>query len=233
MSQHMRITCLWITFCIAAGLATLSMGCSNAERPCQWERDSPSGDIGGFDANANLPPTPTTLYALARIYRTQGRDGPCESLLIKIIAEHRRFMPAYCDLAELRLRQRRIDDAYKTLEAGLRISPGDPVLLNDLGMCHLLKSDYDKALDAFTSAAAIVPHDPRHRANMAVALGLLGRDEEALALYEQILAPEEVACNLTTLRRARQHITPQIAASDFSTPAPESQPAQLDSLVSP
>jgi hypothetical protein len=39
---------------------------------------------------------------------------------------------------------------------------------------------------------------------MAVALGLMGRDEEALALFKQILPEERAAHNVELLRQARK-----------------------------
>jgi len=215
---------------IAASLVPLAVGCSSAGRLAHWGSTPPGNGDQAFQAGAELPPTPKTLYAIAKIYRTQRRDAQCESLLLRILAENPQFMPAYCDLAELQLRQRRVDDAQKTLERGLRVSPRDVVLRNNLGMCRLMKGDYEGALDSFTVAVSSAPHDPRYRANMAVALGLLGRDEESLALYEQVLSSEEVADNLSILRRARRNIAADVGRSGVNAqPArnAETQPGKL------
>ena len=209
--------CLYAILPVAAGLGPLAVGCSSAGKLAHWGSTPPGNEDQAFQAGADLPPSPKTLYAVARICRTQGRDAQCESLLLKIVADNPRFMPAYCDLAEVQLRQRRIDEAQKTLERGLRVFPRDPVLRNDLGMCRLMQGDCEGALNAFTSAVASVPHDPRYRANMAVALGLLGRDEESMALYEQVLSPEEVANNLSILRRARRNMAGNVGRGNVNT----------------
>ena len=78
------------------------------------------------------------------------------------------------------------------MEAGLELRPNDPILLNNTGMCWLIRKRYQNALDYFTNASSVVPENTRYRSNMATALALMGRSEEALALYRQIL-PEEAA----------------------------------------
>jgi Flp pilus assembly protein TadD len=78
------------------------------------------------------------------------------------------------------------------------------VLQNDLGMCRLLQHRYEDALQSFTAAAAGVPPDTRARANMAVALGMLGRFDESLAIYLQILPPADAHYNVAILSEARK-----------------------------
>jgi Flp pilus assembly protein TadD len=141
---------------------------------------------------------------LAEVLANQGKDANAEAVLRRLLKENPKFVPAYNSLAELKMRQRRIDQAIQTLRAGLSISPNDPVLINNLGMCWMLRQDYHKALDEFTNAAGLKPENARYRANMAVALAFLGRDEEALSLYKQILPEDEAKYNLSVMQRTRQ-----------------------------
>ena len=172
-----------------------------------WE-SSQTDENKEFQAGENLSPTPKTLYAAARMLAAQGRDAECKSMLKGILAEHPRMMPAYCDLAELQIRQRRIEEAVQTLSAGLRVAPRDALLLNNLGMCRMLKGEHQLALNAFTQAAGIEPHNARYRANMAVVLGMMGRYEESLALYRQIVPVEDARHNVAVLHRARDQLSP-------------------------
>ena len=162
-----------------------------------------TSDATAFEAGANLPPSPKTLYATARILASQQRDLECETVLRRVIQAEPRFMPAYCDLGELQVRHRRFDEAINTLAAGLDVAPNDAVLLNNIGMCWLLKGKYERALRAFTQATAQAPRQKRYRMNMATALGMLGRYEECLALYEQMIEPGDVQHNLVVLHEAR------------------------------
>jgi serine/threonine-protein kinase len=139
---------------------------------------------------------------MAEILATQGKDRECEFVLQRCVQDYPRFTPASNSLAELRMRQGRIHEAVDTLSAALQIRPHDPVLLNNLGMCLLLRKEYERALDHFTRAAGLVPENEKYRANMATALGLLGRQEESLALLQQILPADKAQRNAEVLRNA-------------------------------
>jgi tetratricopeptide (TPR) repeat protein len=167
---------------------------------------------------ADRPPTAKTLCAMADILAKQGRDSECEFVLKRVINDYPKLLPPYNSLAELQMRQRRISAAIETLQAGLRIDSGDPVLLNNLGMCWIVRGDYEKALKMFRTAAGLMPENARYRANMAVALGLMGRDEESLSLLRQVLPKGQAEHNLNVLREARNNLRP----------APESPPATGD-----
>ena len=142
-----------------------------------------------------------------------NKNSECEFILKRIIYEHPSFLPAYNSLAELKMRQGQTKAAMKTLQEGLEIEPKAPVLLNNLGMCWIILKDNEMALEMFTKAAGIKPENPKYRANMAVALGLVGRDEESLSLFNQVLPVELANQNLSVLRKTK-------ATSDPNTYAP-------------
>jgi len=171
----------------------------------------PNANTTGASAAANQPPvedpfdpdrppTAKTLYLMADMLSTQGKESEAEQLYRRILAQYPDFLPAYNDLASLLMRQRRIPEAMKTLEAGLQLRADDPVLLNNTGMCWLIRKRYQSALNYFTKASAVVPENTRYRSNMATALALMGRDSEALALYRQILPEKAAQENVRLLR---------------------------------
>lgn len=139
---------------------------------------------------------------MAQILANQGKDAQCEFVLRRCVQDYPQFTPAYNSLAELQMRQGRIHEAVDTLSAALKVRPRDPVLLNNLGMCLLLRREYEPALARFTDAAGLVPENGKYRANMATALGLLGRREESQALLEQVLPRDKVEHNADVLRKA-------------------------------
>jgi Flp pilus assembly protein TadD len=154
------------------------------------------------EAPRDQPPTAKTLYSMAQILATQGKDAQCEFVLRRCVQEYPQFTPAYNSLAELQMRQGRIHEAIEALSAALEIRPQDPILLNNRGMCLLLRKEYTQALAHFTEAAGRVPEREKYRANMAAALGLLGRQEECLALLQQVLPGEKAEHNAQVLRQA-------------------------------
>jgi len=148
------------------------------------------------------PPTAKTLYLMADILTAQGKDTEAEQLYRRIHSQYPEFRPAYNAYAALLMRQRRIPEATLTLENGLEQNPNDPVLLNNLGMCFLIRKDYPRALKYFTDAAAVVPENTRYRSNMATVLALMDRKDEALALYKQILPEKEALENIQALYKS-------------------------------
>ena len=150
---------------------------------------------------------------MAEILATQGKDAECEFVLKRCVQEYPRFTPAYNSLAELQMRQGRVHEGIDTLVTALKSRPRDPVLLNNLGMCLLLRKEYGQALERFTDAAGLVPESEKYRANMAAALGLLGRQEESLALLQQILPRDKAEYNAEVLRKARDKQTHPTADS--------------------
>lgn len=193
-------TRLILSLIVLAGYMLCFAGCSETARSgieTDWAQDDSLAD---FDTQANRPPTLKTLWAMAEILAAQGKDSECEFVLRRIVHEHPSFLPAYNSLAELKMRQSQTKAAIKTLQEGLQIDPEAPVLLNNLGMCWIILQDNEKALDMFTKAAGIMPENAKYRANMAVALGLLDRDEESLSLFNQVLPVDLANKNLAVLR---------------------------------
>ena len=183
------------------------------------------------DQIEDRPATPKTMYAYARILFAQGQDGACDQLLAKIIAENPRLQPAYLLQAEVRMRAHRVDDAMVTLYSALRLFPRDDVILNDLGICFLMKSDCKNALAAFTAAAGLQPWNGRYRANMALSLGLMAREEESMSLYAMVLPPKDAQHNLSVVTSARgsywgaAEATPQVLPGITT---PQEPPTPLD-----
>jgi Flp pilus assembly protein TadD len=148
-------------------------------------------------------PEAGSMHAMARLYVSQGRDREAEASLRTLVEREPDFLPAYEELAHLYMRRDLVDGAIAALEMGLKRSSRDPVLLNDLGLCHLLQRDLPRAAQAFTQAAGVAPDDTRARANLALTLALMGRDEEALALWQQLLPPDEAAANVALVAAGR------------------------------
>lgn len=156
-----------------------------------------------FEEVSDPVPTAKTLYVVANILETQGNYAESEAVMKKIISQYPDFFPVYNHLAELQLQQGRKKDAIETMRAGLVICPEDTTLLNNTGMCWLMCSEYEKALEMFTKAASIIPQNAKYRANMAVTLSLMGRYEESLSLFRQILSPEDAEHNVNVIRNTR------------------------------
>jgi Flp pilus assembly protein TadD len=191
----------WKVCVLSLGLAIAS-GCAEARRPAlgrDARYDAVRTDSG---SPGDLPPSAKTLYSMAKLLGAQGKDTECEFVLRRCMTQYPQYTPAYNQLAELQMRQGRVHEAIDTLSSALNLRPHDPVLLNNLGMCFLVRKEYDKSLDCFTEAAGCVPESKKYRANMATSLGLMGRYAESLALFQQILPSDQAKQNAEILRKA-------------------------------
>jgi Flp pilus assembly protein TadD len=201
MKTHLEIiVALGLTLC----------GCSQTPDAGSRDESALRDPKAGFeDQHADRPPSSRTLYSMAGILATQGKDNECELVLRRCIGQYPSFTPAYNSLAELQMRQGRIHQATDVLRKALTIRRQDPVLLNNLGVCYLMQKEYERALESFTGAAGRVPESEKYRANMATALGLLGRHDEALALLQQVLPKEQAGNNAAVLQQAFEKRTAQ------------------------
>lgn len=187
-----------ITIALTLLVCTLAAACSSAPplRPSTFDMAGPT-----------TPPTAQTLRAMARLCFAQGRDEDGERTLERLISEYPDFAPAYNDLAELHLRNERREEAAAALKLGLARAPADSVLLNNLGMCELQRGSPERALEHFASAASSSPGDARYRANMALALGMAGRTDEAFALYSQVVSEADAHDNMAVVFTARGELS--------------------------
>jgi Flp pilus assembly protein TadD len=215
MTTHDRFSALCCRALAALVCLTLLGGCAGSNQAASYGDSRPAPKASDFDTQANRPPSAKTLHSMADILATQGKDRECEFVLCRCVREYPRFIPAYNSLAELRMRHGRLVEAIDILSKALEIRPQDPVLLNNQGMCLLVRKEYPKALERFTAAAGLMPASQKYRANLATTLGLMGRQEEALALLEQVLPQDKAKSNAQLLRIAYEK-------ENHPAPSPES-----------
>jgi tetratricopeptide (TPR) repeat protein len=185
--------------------ATVALSACQAPQAQSYNQPPVAGD--DFDKAANRPPTAETLYRMSKILAAQHKDEQCEAVLRNCIQRYPDYAPGYAELAQLQVRERKMAAAIGTLKDGLIRQPKDPVLLNDLGMCCMLSSDYEAALAQFTAATEADPDNARYTANQALATGMLGRYEHALTLYEKIARPGPAHYNVAVVAEARNDMS--------------------------
>jgi|GEM_PF-2114606 len=178
---------------VAAALA--ASGCTGGASARDADRQ--------FQEGADRPPTAQTLYNAARLMVDQGRDEEAVWTLKRVNRDYPAYSPAYCALAECHMRANRNGEAVAILNTGLAKCGEDAVLVNNLGICAMMKGEYDSALAHFTRAAALAPGNVRYRANMAAALGRVGRFDESLTLYKQVLPEVDSHYNVAVLAEGR------------------------------
>ncbi|WP_018235340.1 tetratricopeptide repeat protein [Ensifer sp. BR816] len=99
-----------------------------------------------------------------------------------------------------------LDQLGRSSEARLRyrealdLQPNEPTILSNLGMSYLLTKDLKTAETYLKSAANQTGADSSVRQNLALAVGLQGRFQEAETIARQELTPEQAEANVAYLR---------------------------------
>ncbi|WP_181700329.1 tetratricopeptide repeat protein [Chthonobacter albigriseus] len=99
-----------------------------------------------------------------------------------------------------------LDQMGKTAEAraaykqGLTIAPGEPTILNNLALSHLLVGELDESEKILRGAAQAPSATSRIRQNLALVLGLQGKFKEAEQVAASELDPKQAAANVAYLK---------------------------------
>ena len=94
----------------------------------------------------------------------------------------------------------RHDEARSYYASALRIAPGDPGVLSNLGLSYMLSKDLPKAEEALRQAYASPRASTRVRQNLGLVVGLQGRFAEAETIVKADLPPDQAAANVAYLQ---------------------------------
>src|SRR5437868_8242396 len=94
----------------------------------------------------------------------------------------------------------RHDEARRYYASALKIAPGEPSVLSNLGMSYVLSKDLPKAEEVLRRAYGSANADARVRQNLGLVVGLQGRFGEAETIVKADLPAEEAAANVAYLK---------------------------------
>jgi Flp pilus assembly protein TadD len=94
----------------------------------------------------------------------------------------------------------RHEEARGYYASALKIMPGEPSVLSNLGLSYMLSRDLPKAEETLRQAYASTRADARVRQNLALVVGLQGRFAEAETIVKADLPPDEAAANVAYLK---------------------------------
>lgn len=200
--MHRPFTCR-IAVALLACAASALAGCQS----------SPDADKDWFDGGPMKPASAETLQLTVRVLAAKGQTAQAGFLLNRMLVDHPDHLGTYTEGAEVLLIEGRVDDAIAWLSRGLERMPGQPLLLNDRGVCHLLAADLESAARDFDAAYAADPRDADFVSNVALARALQGRDDEALRLWNLVVSARDAASNLKIASAAREKFSAGVARS--------------------
>ena len=91
-------------------------------------------------------------------------------------------------------------EARQLYTQSLDYAPNEPTILSNLGMSHVLTGDLAEGERILRQAAVQPGADSRVRQNLALAVGLSGRFDEAERIASAELPPDEAAANVAYLK---------------------------------
>ncbi|MGX1317255.1 Flp pilus assembly protein TadD [Bradyrhizobium sp. USDA 377] len=94
----------------------------------------------------------------------------------------------------------RHEEARSYYASALKIAPGDPGVLSNLGLSYMLSKDLPKAEEALRQAYASPRASSRVRQNLGLVVGLQGRFAEAETIVKADLPPDQAAANVAYLK---------------------------------
>ncbi len=94
----------------------------------------------------------------------------------------------------------RHEEARSYYASALKIAPGDPGVLSNLGLSYMLSRELPKAEEALRQAYASPRASARVRQNLALVVGLQGRFAEAETIVKADLPPDQAAANVAYLK---------------------------------
>ncbi|MCL5961083.1 MAG: tetratricopeptide repeat protein [Chloroflexi bacterium] len=129
---------------------------------------------------------PDVLQEAAKLAESQGKlPEAIETFQRAIKVEPRPRL--YRDLAHTLAKARRFEEALDAMRSALKIEPGNPDWVSEMGdICELRGVD-DEAIEHYQKALKLDPLNPRFHRNLGVVFKRLGRYEDAMAELKRAL----------------------------------------------
>jgi tetratricopeptide (TPR) repeat protein len=130
------------------------------------------------------------LIQQAQAYEFEDNYAEAEQVYLRVLEDVPDSPAGYVDLAIAQARQKKFDEAIKTLNKGMAKIPDSEILLVRLGHTYLVTG---RSREAFETMNKVLGLNPRNVDALTVCAGILdteGRKEEARTYYDRALAVE-------------------------------------------
>ncbi len=146
---------------------------------------------------------PKDLDVLGAYGKALADDGQLEQAAAVLANSYTPDSPNWSDMSAQAYVADRLGDhaeAQRLYQSALKIAPGDPTVLNNLGLSYALSKQLKKAEETLREASAQGAGDERIRANLALVLSLEGKFGEAERISQQDMPPTAAAANVAAIR---------------------------------
>lgn len=174
------------------------------------------------------------LGAYGRSLADNGRLKEADEVLSRAHSPERpdwRILSAQGTVADQLGDHQRAQQIYHT---ALKIAPGEPTVLSNLGLSLALSKQLPEAERVLREAVSAGRSDPRVRQNLVLVLGLQGRFAEAETLARQDQSPAEAAATIAYLKRSMsQPNSWEMLKTGGAKTKPKASPAQAAAATAP
>lgn len=136
---------------------------------------------------------PQLAYNLGHLLQQTGRHEEAEIWLRQATAQAPGYVRAWCDLGALLLEQGREDEAEACFDAALKADSDQPVALYNKALLDQRRGRHAEACAGYARCRGRLPLTRGLALGHGACLQELGRMEEALVLYRELLAKDRAA----------------------------------------
>ena len=173
---------------LAAGCSSVSLTPAPAAAPAapQTTATKPAAPP---PAASPVDPAAQRAFDDARRALAAGRVEQAERGFRALASSHPELGGPHANLGLIHRRAGKLDEAIAELETAVRLSPQQPVYLNQLGIAYRHKGEFVKAREAYERAIALDGSYAEPHLNLGILHDLyLGDGPRALELYDRYLA---------------------------------------------
>jgi len=143
------------------------------------------------------PQSPEPSLLLARLELDNGNADVARTDIQSALALKNDYADAYFLLTQLEASANNVVDAIKSAQTASILSPDNAGIFFELGLLQYTNADYTDAVTALTKAIEITPNYANAEYFLGLSLDKLGRPEEALAQFENLLKTNPGNANIT------------------------------------
>jgi serine/threonine protein kinase/tetratricopeptide (TPR) repeat protein len=152
--------------------------------------------------------TSNIFYFISLANWYQGKNMKAKEYATEALKLSPRSAKAHSLKGVIHLIDGEIEEAKTSFDEIASQNANDPINLSNIGICHLLQHDYEKAYNYFDSASQIAPNNLLFVLNKADAKNLAGKISEAHFLYSKIIGhhSDPTTDNLRHITQAYAHL---------------------------
>lgn len=178
------------------------VGCSDnaaVKGLSQDDADKLNSQHSRFDQDKDPQFTANTRFAAGQLAESQDDFPRAIAQYNEALKLDSRHIPSLYRLALVYTRQKEYPKAIETWNSYIEATDGSAEGYNNLGFCHELAGEADKAETAYKKGIAKDPNHVACRVNYGLMLARHGRTSEAIIQLQAVLTPAQVHYNLASV----------------------------------